>query len=213
MSKQKSTTKALTPISLVRDIQAKKIAPESLSIEDRQGCVEYLMIEGYSAVEIAEILKKDPRTIRRDKQHLRKANSLKYELELAEQLLGQLVQTAEQCIYKLRKYSRDRDCSITDKIAVELGVWKIFKELVEKLQSVGYLPFTLQENGSGFDAISSPQDLQAKLNDLKQLAKESDTLPDTVADHITAIEAEIKVLYLEDKIDSLTSEVQENNNA
>ena len=213
MSKQKSSTKALTPISIVRDIQSKKIAPENLSIEDRQGCVAYLIIEGYSVVEIAEILKKDPRTIRRDKEHLRKANSLKYEPELAEQMLGQLVQTAEQCIYKLRKYSRDRDCSITDKIAMELGVWKIFKELVEKLQSVGYLPFTLQEHGSGIDDIPSSKMLQAKLSNLKQLAQEHGPIPEAIADHIPVIEAEIKTLYLEVKIDSLTSEIQENNNA
>jgi hypothetical protein len=213
MSKQKSTTKALSPISIVRDIQSKKIAPENLSIEDRQGCVAYLIIEGYSVVEIAEILKKDPRTIRRDKEHLRKANSLKYEPELAEQMLGQLFQTAEQGTYKLRKYSRDKECSITDKIIVESGVWKITKELFEKLQSVGYIPFILQEHGSGIDEKQSPETLQAKLNNLKKLAQESGTLPEAVADDIPVIEAEIKVLYLEEKIDTLTSEIQENKNA
>ena len=213
MSKKNAPSKALTPISIVRDIQAKKMAPENLSIENRQGCVEYLVMEGYSAVEIAEIFKKDTRTIRRDKQKIREKNALQYNPQLAEQFLGQLVLTAEQCLYKLRKYSRDKNCTVTDKIEVELGVWKITKELFEKLQSVGYLPFSLQEQDSGFQDFPSLEELQAKLDSLKQLTTEYRPIPEDILAAITTIEAEITVISIEQKIDNIASEIKSDHHA
>lgn len=137
-------------LSLIRGIQQGAIEASSLAIEDRRQCVEHLMIEGYTVAEIAEILKVTDRTIARDKATNRQANAIECDPKMTGQMVGQLINQADSCLQRIRRVTRERDTPPNVRIDGERACWVIFQSLVQRLQSLGYLP-------------TAPQQLQAEL--------------------------------------------------
>ena len=127
-------------LSLIRAIREGAISPTGLNPEDRGRCVEHLSAEGYSVVEISEILKVSERTIARDRAAIRQHNALKRDPKLTAEMVGYLVQQAEQAVGRIRRVTRDARTSAAVKIDGERACWLTSKELVERLQSLGYLP-------------------------------------------------------------------------
>ncbi len=132
-------------LSIVRDIRQGAIEAKSLAIEDRRRCVEYLTGEGYSAAETAEILKVTERTIARDRGANRKANSVECDPQMAGQMVGQLVIQADTCIQRIRRVTRERETPSNVRIDGEKACWVISDTLVQRLQSLGFLPTAPQQ--------------------------------------------------------------------
>lgn len=127
----------LVMISRIKDHE---LQPQSLSTEDRRRCVEVLRGEGYSLAEIGRILKRNERTIRRDLQALRAEHALSPDPHLAEQFIGGLVKEAEASMAHLRRLARESKASVMERLMAETSAWKVYREMIEKLQSLGYLP-------------------------------------------------------------------------
>lgn len=127
-------------ISLIQQIKAKQIDPQNLSAEDRRRCVEFLRIEGYQVPEIAQILRRDDRTIRRDLNQIRAENAVSPDPALVERVVGDLLQQADSSRAHLRRIAREQGASAMERHLAEHAAWKVTKECVETLQSVGYLP-------------------------------------------------------------------------
>lgn len=132
-------------LSLIRDLQSGRTSGANLSIEDRRRCVEHLSAEGYSVPEIAEILRANERTVARDRKAIREANALKVEPGFIEQTVGHLVRQAEQSVARLRRMSRDKDSPLSSRVEAERAAWDVGRELVQSLQSLGYLPTAARE--------------------------------------------------------------------
>lgn len=132
-------------LSLIRDIQQGAIEATSLAIEDRRQCVEHLTIEGYTVAEIAEILKVTDRTIARDKATIRQANTVECDPQMTGQMVGQLINHADTCVQRIRRVTRERDTPPNVRIDGERACWVIFQSLVQRLQSLGYLPTAPQQ--------------------------------------------------------------------
>lgn len=127
-------------IALIRAIRDGSTAPTSLAPEDRRRCVEHLTAEGYSVVEIAEILATSERTIARDRAALRQENAIERRPDLLPETVGRLVQEADQSIGRIRRAARDRQARPGERVEAEYTAWRIARELTERLQSLGYLP-------------------------------------------------------------------------
>ncbi len=137
-------------LSVIRDIQQGAIEAKSLAVEDRRRCVEHLTGDGYSVAETAEIFKVDERTIARDRAAIRQANSIECDPQMTGQMIGQLMNQADTCLQRIRRVTRERDTPPNVRIDGEKTCWMIFDNLIQRLQSLGYLP-------------TAPQQLQAEL--------------------------------------------------
>lgn len=125
---------------VIQRIKSNQQNPALLSTDDRRRCVEVLRAEGYNLAGIAQILQRNERTIRRDLEHLRAQNALALDPQLPERMIGQLCQEAEHSATHLRRIAREPAASAMERLMAESAAFKIFKDLFEKLQSVGYLP-------------------------------------------------------------------------
>ncbi len=127
-------------LTLIQQIKAKQLSPATLSAEDRRRCVEVLRAEGYNQGEIALILQRNEKTIRRDLEAIRAQYALAPDPHLAERMVGQLVREADTSASHLRRLARDTNASVMERAMAESFAWKTVRECFEKLQSVGYLP-------------------------------------------------------------------------
>ncbi len=127
-------------LTLIRRIQNGSLGPKNLSTQDRRSCVEHLTGEGYSATEIAEVLKASERTIFRDRGAIQESHAVKKDPRLVEQMVGRLMQEAELAISRTRRAVRDKNTPAVVKVAAERSCWRIFSELIQGLQRLGYLP-------------------------------------------------------------------------
>lgn len=136
----KNLTANESVISLIRRIQQGQISPRNLRQDDRRRCVEHFSAEGYSVPEMSEILEVHERTIARDRVEIRHANSLERSPSLAGEFAGRAVSHAEWSINQLLRIARDRSTDSRDRIESIRASWFISNQLIERLQSLGYLP-------------------------------------------------------------------------
>lgn len=138
MSSPKSNQ--LRCLDILKGIKAGTLDPALLLPNERRPLVSILMAEGQSSAEIAHLLKTSDRTIERDKKAIRENNAISQDPELANVMAGRLVDEAQICIQRIRKFERDGNCLPAAKIEGEKACFQITKELIETLQSIGYLP-------------------------------------------------------------------------
>lgn len=174
-----AATDAQPVLSLIQQIKDKRLSPAALGTEDRRRCVEVLRAEGYTLAEIAQILQKSERTIRRDVEAIRSEYALSPDPRLSERLIGEMGQQAETSIAHLRRIARESGASAMERAMAESFAWKVFKDLIEKYQSVGYLPkvptgvVAELYHKADEDAVASYEALEQQLQQLRSVASES----------------------------------------
>jgi transposase len=147
-------------VDLIRRLQAREVKGSSLSGDDRRLCVEYLTSEGYSVAEIAGILHIADRTVHRDRQRIRSANSVARDPSLVSEMVGRLIGEAETTVSRLRRVARDRATPAAVKVEAERACWTSVRELVSTLQRLGYLP-TAATRLDVRAGVSSAEELEA----------------------------------------------------
>jgi hypothetical protein len=185
--------------SLIQQLKDESLDPRTLPKELRQQCVEVLWTEGYGESSMAQILKRSEKTIKRDLQDIREKNALSPNLELARQIIGETVQRARLHQGYLVRLARSKDATVSEKAQSEYLAWKVQKELVEKMQSLGYLPsrpqeitgdiyhhMSLQEEERSFDEV------RAMLSEIEGVARETGTFTDELGKEIQVLNAKIE---------------------
>jgi len=132
-------------LAILQDIRKGLTDPKSLCPDDRRLLVFFLMIEGQSTAEIAHLLKVSDRTIERDKKALREEIAVTKDPKLLEQIAGGLMSEADICLQRIRKFQRDSNASPDAKMEGEQRCFQIKCNLIEKLQSLGFLPTAAQK--------------------------------------------------------------------
>jgi len=129
-----------TVLDTLRKVQSRQLSPQNISLATRRSLVEHLSSDGYSVAEMAEILQVNERTVRRDRAAVREANALEFDPELSSKMAGALLGEADNVVNRIRRAARAKDTTVAEKIAAEATCWRVKKELVESLQSLGHLP-------------------------------------------------------------------------
>ncbi len=161
-------------LDLILQIKQGELDPRLLSAQDRQSCVVHLTAEALSVPEIAQFLKRNERTITRDRKTIQEAAALSHDPSLAGRMAGQLVSEAVMCIDRIRRVSRDRETPPAVKVDAEKSCFHILSELVQRLQTLGYLPTAAQHLALTHSVGELPtvESLDAELVRLKELAQE-----------------------------------------
>ena len=181
--------------SLIQQLKDESLDPRTLPKELRQQCVEVLWAEGYGESSMAQILKRSEKTIKRDLQEIREKNALSPNLELARQIIGEMVQRARMHQGYLVRLARSKEATVSEKAQSEYLAWRVQKELVEKMQSLGYLPSRPQEiTGDIYHHMSlqeeerSFSEIRAMVTEIKVLRRETGTFTNELEKEVHSFE-------------------------
>ena len=136
------TDRVLHNIQAIKD---GRLNPKLLSELERQECVEFLSGEGYTQQQIGEVLTISDRTVRRDLEAIEEHNALTPDINLAKRIIGNMFRKAVAHHRYLVRLARTQGASVSEKSQSEFLAWRVLKEMVEKMQSLSYLPIRPQE--------------------------------------------------------------------
>ena len=164
---------------LIHRIRIGTLDPKLLNKEDRQLCVEALLLESASPSWMAQFLKVTDRTIRRDMEEIRARNALSPDPALARQLIGEFVLFARIHRGNLMKLARNSSASVGERGQVEYYAYMILSDMVAKLQSLGYLPksadaLVVMERKENTEANQKVVELCAELDEVSKLVSEAE---------------------------------------
>jgi hypothetical protein len=125
---------------LIQAIKEGRTDPQTIGKELRQRCVEVFMGEGYTIANMAQILKKSEKTIKRDVQEIREINALTPDIELVSKIAGELLCYGHTHRNFLMRLARGKDGTVSEKAQAEYYAYLVSADLITKLQSLGYLP-------------------------------------------------------------------------
>jgi len=145
MNESKPVVSNKSSVQLLQEINSGLTDPTLLDKPSRQQCIELLIAEGYKQAQIAQLLKCSEKTVSRDIKETRARNELTPSVTFAKEFTGDAFKKAMNHHSYLMRLARMKEISASDKIQAEFAAWKVIKELIEKLQSLGYLPSRPQE--------------------------------------------------------------------
>ena len=144
-SQPESDAEHFSVLDVLRKIQTGSLDPSQLAPGDRRVCVVHLSGEGYSVVEMAQVLKTSERTIARDRKAIQEANAIERSPQLAAQMVGKLMGEAELAISRIRRFTRDGKTPPATKVEGERACYQIVSDLFQRLQHAGYIPTAAQK--------------------------------------------------------------------
>ena len=102
------------------------------------------------------------------------------------------------------------------KTVSELGAWKVLKELVEKMQSLGYLPVMPQQivgdifhHSSSDGSAESLDEAKKMLFEIESVAKETETLTPELERDIKALRGRIENAEIVSKAEEIKQKQKE----
>lgn len=130
--------------SLIEKIKDGSLDPRTLGKDMRQQCVELFQFEGYGIPAIAQILKRSDKTIKRDLAEICERNQLKPDLDFVWRQVGEMVMYARINRAHLMRLARSKTGKTSERAQAEYYAHRVSLELIERLQSLGYLPSQAQ---------------------------------------------------------------------
>jgi len=182
-----------TPIlSLLQKIKEGSMDPCDLERETRRSCVEVMFCEGYSEAQIAQILKRSEKTIRRDLADIRKKNAITPNVEQAKEIIGEMQQQVRTQISRLTRIAVSRESTETEKISAEAIAWKIRDDFTHRMQTLGYLPlkpteFVLTQQSEE----KSFAEVEQTIAEVRSAAQENGTLNPTLEEKLKGLQVNL----------------------
>ena len=199
-------------LALLQQIQNGATDPKAIGLAERRQLVAYLMADGYSTADIAQILRVSDRSIERDKRAIREQNALPRDPALVEQMVGRLFSEAELSIQRIRKATRDKRVSPGVKVDAEHRCYQICSDLTQRLQGLGYLPIASQKIEADLThlvgGVPDFVELQAAVQRLKHLSSEGGGNGNAAA-QIAELEREVTRADLATRVKQIEAQVNE----
>lgn len=180
MQKEKGDSKSKEQLILavIQQLKDGRVEAGSLDKETRQRCVEVFVLEGYSVPQMAQILVKCEKTIRRDIAEIREHNTLTPGIELAKKLIGEMVTYSRVHRSHLMRMARGQNTSTSEKAQAEYFAHRVTMDMIDKLQRLGYLPQATQsfEHYIKTDDERSFVELRSQIIEIEKISEEAGEL-------------------------------------
>lgn len=204
-------------LSLIQELKSGTMNGKVLPPELRQQIVEVCILqEGYNVSQTAQLLQRSEKTIQRDLKHIRAKNAVKPSVDLAMQMIGELIMKARIHNTYLMRLARSKGGNIGEKSQAEFAAWRVSKELVEKLQTLGYLPLRPQEvvgdlfhHFENDDLEKSFEEARKSLDEVIDVAAQCGNLTPELKQHIDHIHQRIEKAEIVQKTETLVHQAQE----
>lgn len=186
-------------LTLLQQLKDGSVHPGTLTREQRQQCVEVLFLEGYSIPQIAQVVEKSEKTVKRDIADVRLRNAASPSPELARQLIGHFFMKWEAHQASLVRLARSQEGSVAERVQAERHAWDVLKGGIELLQSLGYLPQRPQQVTGEFihhlDADDKEQPIETaerKILEVLASAEETSGLSPEVAKELPELQRRLE---------------------
>jgi len=203
---------------ILKEIADGLIKGDELSTDIRQECVEHMWLtQGYSVMDMASILNVSERTIKRDKNDIKKRNAQKPSADYALETIGELMQKATAAHEHLMRLSRSKEGSFQDKHLAGYSVGKLIMEQGKILQRMGYLPqkpMEVEEHVHHHqEEETSVEELKEELARLEKIAAAKESIDPDISklvekakQHLALAEAKSAIGELKNKIEGNSSD-------
>ncbi len=206
-------------VQLLQEINSGVLDAKTLEPSDRQRCVELLIAEGYGYQHIRQALKISEKTVGRDMKEIRKRNELTPNIEFAKETVGDFFRQGLNHHAYLMRLARAKDVTNSERIAAEFASWRILRELVERMQNLGYLPsrpqqvvgdiFCHMQNEKGGESL---EDIRKMISEIETVARETNTYTPELAEDIKAIELRIEKTEIVSEVKKVVEKQKEAQN-
>ena len=119
-----------------------RIDPAHLTADQRQQCVELLTTQGFTNDQIAVQLRAHVRTIQRDRKAIRHAQAMVPDLDMADELLGDLRRATDESVQRLRRIANDPDAPVRARLAADQSIAKLHLSLIHTARELNYFDAT-----------------------------------------------------------------------
>ncbi|MFA5146805.1 MAG: hypothetical protein WC515_05510 [Candidatus Omnitrophota bacterium] len=185
-------------LALIQRIKDGLFDPKFLAKDQRIQCVEVLSGEAMTEAVIAQYLKVSIKTVTRDIQAIRERNALTPNVNFAKQIIGELVHKARLHHGHLMRLARNKETSAVAKVQAEFSAWRVLNEMIERLQTLGYLPQRPTEiTGDLYHHLSD--DSEKSIEEIKKMIIEIEVVSKEAGQASPEVEEELK--RLKDKIE------------
>jgi len=196
---------------IIQELKDGKREAKDLSKEQRQECVDSLDLQGYNVSQIAKTLNRSEKTIRRDLQDVKARRSVKPSLELATQIVGNMIAKLEACQSHLVRLANSKEGSLQEKSQAIFYAGKMMLELTEKLQSLGYLPSAPQKVIGEIYLHNEDDDktfaeAKEKLKEIEAIAKDTGVLDEITQKRIEDLKGKIEKAEIVKDVENLNKE-------
>ncbi len=199
-------------LGLLQKIKSGAVDPKCIGPSERRRIVSYLIGDGYSTAEMAQILKVSDRSIERDKKAIREANALAASPELVEQMVGRLACEAELSIQRIRKSARDKNAPPAVRIDAEHRCYQIVRDMIASLRHLGYLPTAaskLQADVThNIGQLPTLADMQGEIQRLRRIAGNPQGADSQLSEQFDHIETVLERVELAGQIEDLSKTVE-----
>jgi hypothetical protein len=203
-------------VELLQEIHSGLLDAKTLDSQSRQRCIELLIAEGYRYPHISQVLKISEKTVGRDIKEIRARNELTPNIEFAKQTIGDLFKQGMNHHAYLMRLARSNDATNSEKIAAEFASWRILRELVERMMSLGYLPSRPQQVvGDIFCHMPNEEEgetldeIKKAIAEIELVAKDTNTLTPELAGEIKTLSARIEKAEIISDVKKLVGEQKE----
>ena len=200
-------------LALIQRLKDGSLSPGVITKEQRLQCVEVLVLEGYAPSQIAQVVDRSEKTVRRDLAELRIKNAQAPSPELAKQLIGNFFMKWETHHATLMRLARSKEGSIADRAQAELAAWRVMKEGVELCQSLGYLPQRPQQVVGDMvyhlnieEGERSLEDVGLVLQEITAIGQETNTLTADVTQRLQRLRLRLEELKLSQEAQQLLTQ-------
>ena len=205
-------------LTIIQRLKDKTLNPEALTKTERQQCVEALLFEGYSPSQIAQLVDRNEKTIKRDLADIRQRNALTPSLDLARQLIGNFLIKVEAHQTRLMRLARGNDGSVGERAQAEYSAWRVLKESMELLQTLGFLPSKPQEITGDFthhlnleNGEHSLEQISQTIREITSIGEETSSLTPEIVQRIQALQLRLERAKLSEDAQRLLDQQQQPN--
>jgi len=150
--------------------------PRLIDKDLRKECIKLLIFQGQDLYSIAQLLKRNERTVRRDIEEIRQENAVHPDIELAQKIIGDYIHCSQVRREHLMRLARKTDGSIAERAQADYLAHRIDTEVITRLQTLGYLPLSnssqIFHHLTQYDTESLRGELTGELTQLQEVISE-----------------------------------------
>lgn len=198
-------------LSLLQKIRTGAVDAKCIRPAERHQLVAFLMADGCSAAEMAEILKVSDRTIERDKKAIREANAIARDPRLVEQMAGQLFSEAGLSVQQIRKAVRDKRISAAVKVDANQRCYQIVSDLVHRFQELGHLPTAARKLEADLThhmgQVPDFTEMEAEVERITRVVQQESRDDPQAVEQLVQLQQEIRRASLSVRLNKLSSDL------
>lgn len=186
-------------LTLIQQVKDGHLDAETIDKDQRLLCVEVLLGEGCSVATMAQIFKKCEKTIRRDIDEIRDCNAISPNVDLAKKIVGELLTYSRIHRDHLMRLARIKDASVSERSQAEYLAARVGMELIQKMQSLGYLPVKpavvvgdVFHHFDAKDADGAMTEISEQVAELEKIISDGGPLPDVVKKELIEVKGFVK---------------------